>query len=227
MRIFFAIALALASIAMIVTIIFLDAAPKTASKPLPASQVRDRETETPAEEPTENASRGESTAGTSLIVDSTAVSPSLGGQLGADDATKTADEIRATVRNASTPVQGPPTGNSASIDSRQRDQDFIRAVTVEVQNNSANAVGSGVVIAVGARMVDVLTADHVLDAPDSDKNPLKLAVRWNSREGEQNDSIIGLASLSQPLYQAVRVLKRDPASDLAVIRVEMPGGTET
>ncbi|EMI54380.1 S1 family peptidase [Rhodopirellula sallentina] len=241
MRIFFATILVVASIGMIVMFIFLDAAPAASRQESPVNQGRAASSnESPAAKPSAPSnekgadavdlrddtalSRSEASLNS---LDASSVAPKASGSRTADEkGAAPVDEILATVRSASSLSVEMSAAGDADVDSNEDDLGFVREVTVEVHNLSGDAVGLGVVVAVGARVVDILTADHVLDAPVTGNGPLRLAVRWTPAESIEDDPLAKLASLSHPVYKAVRVLRRDSARDLAVLRVEIPGGTE-
>lgn len=240
MRFFFAAILVLASVGMIVMFIFLDVVPVPALHETSERQDRSGKLEDPPGVGSSATLNGEDAGAAGAEVDSASIKPDLevhpmndmpvvatASSSGTSDKripTPT-DEILATVRDSSLSAELPAIDEGA-VDARERDQEFVGAVTVEVHNLSGEAVGLGVVVAVGARIADVLTADHILEVSEDDEQPVRLAVRWRSTESKLDDSLSSFSSLGRPVYKAVRVLKRDPASDLAVIRVEMPGGTE-
>jgi hypothetical protein len=225
MKLFFTILLAAAAIAMIAAFIFLDMAPQPAGLVDRVDRMSGSGAGTIAEPSFgDDGDSGDDKAG------------SVGRMTQTDVPSVTQAE-----RNSSTqidPSSELPNESASVMTSDQQTRRFIRSVTVEIENRTEQTAGLGVVIAVGARTADILTANHVLEVAQGQGQPLELEVRWQSAGGDEDrstgeggipnkDSSVGLlSSLGPPSYRSVRILRLDPASDLAVIRVDMPGGAD-
>lgn len=99
---------------------------------------------------------------------------------------------------------------------------FLRRVTVEIENQTADAFGSGVIIELKDSSMKVLTADHVLDVPSDTSSgtlpaPRITEPRLRVRIATGNQKV-------SPHFGVVRILNRDPDHDLAILHVELPNG---